>query len=128
MPDNKEMTMQSMMEKPATAGVGNEKLFENDKVIVWNFELAPGEETPVHTHERSYMWYAVQGAPLQIYDEQGNDLGIFDVPTGGVFSLKCENGVLEVLSDIGKGATVPVTHKAKNVGSTPYRELLVEYK
>lgn len=120
--------MQSMMEKPATAGVGNEKLFENDKVIVWNFELAPGEETPVHTHERSYMWYAVQGAPLQIYDEQGNDLGIFDVPTGGIFSLKCENGMLEVLSDIGKGATVPVTHKAKNVGSTPYRELLVEYK
>ncbi len=37
------------------AGVGSEKVFENNKVIVWNFVLAPSEETPVHTHEHSYM-------------------------------------------------------------------------
>ncbi|MFT7773752.1 hypothetical protein [Roseateles sp.] len=48
--------------------------------------------------------------------------------TGGVYSLKCENGIIEVLSDIGKGATVPATHKARNVGPTHYREVLVEYK
>lgn len=120
--------MLSTIDKPAEAGVGSVKLFENDKVIVWNFELAPGEETPVHTHERSYMWYAIQGAPLQIYDEHGVDMGIFDVPTGGIFSLKCENGIIEVMSDIGKGATVPAKHKARNVGSTHYREVLVEYK
>ena len=112
----------------AEAGVGSEKVFENDKVIVWNFELAPGEETAVHTHERSYMWYAIQGAPLQIYDEHGKDLGGFDVPTGGVFSLKCENGVIEVMSDIGKGVTVPARHKARNMGQARYREVLVEYK
>jgi len=53
------------------AGVGTEKVFENDKVIVWNFVLAPGEETPVHTHEHSYMWYAIDGAPLQVFDEHG---------------------------------------------------------
>lgn len=113
---------------PVEAGVGSEKIFENDKVAVWNFELAPGEVTPVHTHERSYMWYAIQGAPLQIYDENGNDLGVFDVPTGGVFSLKCENGIIEVMSEIGKGATVPARHSARNIGPTPYREVLVEYK
>lgn len=112
-------------EKP---GVGSKKVFENDKVIIWNFELAPGEETPVHTHERSYMWYAIQGAPLHIFDAEGNDCGVFDVPTGGVFSLKCENGMIEVLSEIGKGATVPATHKVRNVGFTNYREILVEYK
>jgi quercetin dioxygenase-like cupin family protein len=32
------------------AGVGTEKVFENDKVIVWNFALEPGQETPMHTH------------------------------------------------------------------------------
>src|SRR5947208_3265572 len=58
------------------AGVGSEKGFENDKVIVWNFVLEPGEETPVHTHEHSYMWYAIEGAPLHIYDKDGADLGI----------------------------------------------------
>jgi beta-alanine degradation protein BauB len=110
------------------AGVGTEKIFENDKVIVWNFELAAGAETPLHTHEHSYMWYAIQGAPLQVFDEQGNDLGTLEVPTGAVYSLKLENGFLEVLSEHGKGIRVPATHRAKNVGSTPYREMLVEYK
>ncbi|MFP3553978.1 hypothetical protein SB861_25180 [Paraburkholderia sp. SIMBA_049] len=110
------------------AGVGTEKVFENDKVIVWNFTLAPGEFTPVHTHEHPYMWYAIEGAPLQIFDESGNEVGIFEVPTGAIYSLKLEDGYLEVLSEIGKGARVPATHKARNVGTSNYREVLVEYK
>jgi len=110
------------------AGVGSEKIFENDKVIVWNFVLQPGEETPLHTHEHAYMWYAIEGAPLQVFDAQGNDLGTLEVPTGAVYSLKLENGFLEVLSEPGKGVRVPATHKAKNVGPTAYREVLVEYK
>jgi beta-alanine degradation protein BauB len=110
------------------AGVGTEKVFENDKVIVWNFVLPAGAETPLHTHEHAYMWYAIDGAPLQIFDEFGKDLGTLEVPSGGIYSLKLENGFLEVISEIGKGVKVPVTHKAKNVGKTAYREVLVEYK
>ena len=110
------------------AEVGSEKVFENDKVIVWNFELAPGEETPVHTHEHSYMWYTISGASLQVSDENGNDLGTLDVPTGATYSLKLDNGELEVLSEPGKGMRVPARHKARNGGTTPYREVLVEYK
>ena len=120
--------MSNTTEMASEPGVGSRKLFENDKIIVWDFVLPVGAETPVHTHVRSYMWFAVQGAPLQIYDENGNDLGVFDVPTGGVFSLKCENGIIEVMSEIGKGATVPARHSARNIGPTPYREVLVEYK
>lgn len=120
--------MNTATNHPINKKIGSQKLFENDKVTVWNFELAPGEETEVHTHERSYMWYAIQGAPLQIYDKNGADVGLFDVPTGGIFSLKCENGVIEVMSDIGKGATVPATHKARNAGPNHYREILVEWK
>jgi hypothetical protein len=45
-----------------------------------------------------------------------------------VYSLKCEGGYLEVLSELGKGARVPATHKARNDGTRPYREVLVEYK
>ncbi|MDF2095967.1 hypothetical protein [Aquibaculum arenosum] len=110
------------------AGVGSEKIFENDKVIVWNFELAPGEETPIHTHEHSYMWYAIAGTALQVFDEHGKDLGTLDVPTGTVYSLKLEDGFLEILSEPGKGLRVPAKHKARNAGSTHYREILVEYK
>jgi hypothetical protein len=108
--------------------LGTEKVFENDQVIVWNFELAPGEETEMHTHELSYMWYAVQGSQLQVFDENDNDLGVLDVPTGAVFSLKVKDGEIEVLSELSKGVRVPAKHKARNVGPTAYREVLVEYK
>lgn len=110
------------------AGVGTEKVFENDKVIVWNFVLAPGEETPMHTHKHSYMWYAISGAPLQVFDENGKDLGTINVPTGATFSLKLDKNEIEVLSEPGKGMRIPARHKARNVGSAPYREVLVEYK
>jgi beta-alanine degradation protein BauB len=108
--------------------VGTEKVFENDKVIVWDLILDPGEETPVHTHTHSYMWYAIEGAPLRIYDEHGSDLGIFEVSTGGVYSLLYENGYLEILSSVGNGMRVPATHRARNEGDKRYREILVEYK
>lgn len=108
--------------------VGSEKIFENDKVIVWNFELPPGETTPLHTHKHSYMWYTISGAPLQVFDENDNDLGTLDVPTGAVYSLLLDNGELEVLSEIGKGNRIPAKHKSKNAGKGVYREILVEYK
>jgi len=112
----------------ASNQVGSTKIFENDKVVVWNFELQPGETTPMHTHDKSYIWYAIEGGPLDCDDEHGNDLGVFDVPTGSVFVIKCENGELEVMSDIAKGAKIPVTHNAKNIGDKPYREILIEFK
>jgi mannose-6-phosphate isomerase-like protein (cupin superfamily) len=117
-----------MSGKKYTAGVGSQKLFENDKVIVWDFVLAPGEETPIHTHEHEYMWYAIEGSTLQVFDENGKDLGTLPVPTGTVYQLKLEDGHLEVVSDTAKGARVPVTHKAKNIGPSRYREILVEWK
>lgn len=114
---------------PKEAGVGSEKIFENDNVIVWNFELDPGETTPLHTHKHDYMWYSIQGTPgLQVFDEDDNDLGTLEVPTGAVYSLKLDNGYLEVLSDINKGVRVLARHKAKNLGDKTYREILVEYK
>ena len=108
--------------------VGSTKIFENDKIIVWNFELAPGETTPMHKHDKSYVWYAIQGGPLDCDDEHGNDLGVFDVPTNSVFEIKCEGGELEVMSEIANGVKFPVTHNAKNIGDTPYREILIEFK
>jgi hypothetical protein len=74
------------------------------------------------------MWYSIEGAPLQIFDESGKDLGTLDIPTGAIYSLKLDNGVIEVLSEPGKGLRVPARHKARNVGPTRYREVLVEYK
>ena len=48
------------------AGVGTTKVFENDKIIVWEFVLAPGDTTPIHSHEHDYIFYVLDGAPLQV--------------------------------------------------------------
>ncbi len=109
-------------------GVGTEKVFENDKVIVWNFELAPGAVTPMHRHRHDYMWYAISGSSLQVFDENEKDLGTLEVPTGAIFSLKLVGDEIEVLSEPGKGMRVPATHRARNAGTTTYREVLVEFK
>lgn len=87
--------------------VGGRKIFKNDKIVVWNFELEPGEETPMHRHDKSYIWYAIQGGQLDCEDEHGNDLGIFEVPTGSVYDIRCENDELEVMSEIAKRGAIP---------------------
>jgi len=108
--------------------LGTEKMFENDQVSVWNFEIAPGEETEMHTHERNYMWYAIQGSTVQVLDENDNDLGSLEIQTGDVYSFKVEDGDIVVLSESSKGVRFPAKHKARNIGATTYREVMVEYK
>ena len=59
--------------------VGNTKLFDNDKLILWEFVLEPGECTPLHTHQHDYVWYALEGATLEVLDEnQEQTLEVLD--------------------------------------------------
>jgi len=106
--------------------VGTTKIFENEKIIVWEFSLKPGEETPIHEHQHDYIFYILNGSTLQVFDERGADLGTLDASTGTVFAFKVEDGHL--VSVDGKNHKVPVTHSAKNIGTEDYREILVETK
>lgn len=106
--------------------VGTTKIFENDKVIMWEFVLEAGAETPLHTHEHDYVFYVLEGAPLQVFAADGKDLGTFDATTGAVFPLVMDGD--ELVSTDDKGHRVPATHKARNMGTTRYREILVESK
>jgi beta-alanine degradation protein BauB len=108
------------------AGVGTTKVFENEKIIVWEFVLEAGDTTPVHTHEHDYIFYVLDGAPLQVFDRTGQDLGTLDASTGSVFVLRMEGDELVGVHD--PSVRVPATHAAKNTGSTRYREILVETK
>ena len=117
------------MTEQASSDVGKTKIFENDAIIVWDFILQPGEETPLHRHDKSYIWYALNGGPLDCEDADGNDLGIFNVPTGSVYDIRHDGDrTLEVVSELDKGVLFPDTHKAKNVGKDTYREILIEFK
>jgi oxalate decarboxylase/phosphoglucose isomerase-like protein (cupin superfamily) len=40
--------------------VGTRLWFENDRIRVWEIDLAPGERGPFHAHTRRYFWTVVE--------------------------------------------------------------------
>ena len=78
----------------AKGDVGSRKIFEDDDVIVWEFELGPGETTPCHTHEHDYVWYVLEGTPLEVFDANDQPLGTIDAYTGATFALRLEGNDL----------------------------------
>lgn len=103
--------------------VGNKKLFENDRVVVWELLLEPGESTGVHTHKHDYFFQVLEGSTLRTLDTQGQSLGDFDFATESTIWLNCEGDEL-----VFNERRVPATHEAVNVGDSRYREILVELK
>ena len=108
------------------AGVGTAKVFEDDRIAIWELALEPGEKTGVHTHRNDYVFYVIEGSRLETFDGKEEPLFEFDAPTGQVFVVRCEGDDLVVGE--GDGFRVPATHGARNVGPTRYREILVETK
>ena len=108
------------------AGVGSKVVFEDDRVKVWEFNLEPGEQTPLHTHELDYVFYVIDGAPLEVFDADDNDLGTLDLKSGEVVPIRVEGDELVVINNPSR--RVPVTHSARNSGPNRYRELLIETK
>jgi len=107
-------------------GVGSRKVYEDDAIILWEFELEPGAKTPCHTHEHDYLFYVLQGTRLEVFDEADQYLGAFDSPTGATFALRLEGD--ELVSTDDKGLRAPATHSARNGGTGTYREILIEKK
>ncbi|TCB97450.1 cupin [Micromonospora zingiberis] len=90
--------------------VGQEIVFENDRVRVWHIRLEPGEQQPLHRHDHPYLVVAVHGAKNVIQTVDGIKIDA-DEPTGGV-----------VYRDPG------AVHMLTNVGDTTYLARLVELK
>ena len=105
------------------SGVGTKKVFENDRVIVWEMTLAPGESTGQHTHENEYFFQVISGSTLETISSEGTSLGEFEFATGSTHYLKLDGDEL-IYGDV----RVPASHEARNVGSSPYHEILVELK
>ena len=105
------------------AGVGTKKVFENDKVIVWEMTLEPGESTGLHTHQHEYFFQVISGSTLETIARDGTSLGEFNFSAGSTHYLTLEGDEL-VYGDL----RVPAEHEARNVGSNRYFEILVELK
>lgn len=99
-----------------TDQVGTELLFENDRIRVWDFKLEPGEESPLHTHKHDYVF---------VYVTPDNQLNIM-VPNGQTIEQRSPEGFVAYW-EAGKEQPPHWTHKAKNVGHEPHRQILIEF-
>ena len=108
------------------AGVGTHKAFENDRVVVWNLDLEPGQQGDRHTHKLDYVVRVVSGSTLEVQGPTGEVLDTVDFETGGAVSFRIDGD--NIIADRPGYPVVPVTHSARNVGTTTFREVLIEFK
>ncbi len=103
-------TAMTTRRRPELGPVGQEIVYENDRVRVWHIRLEPGERQPLHRHDHPYLVVAIQGAKNVVQTVDGTRIDA-DEPTGGV-----------VYRDPG------AVHMLTNVGDTTYLARLVELK
>ena len=96
--------------------VGTRLLFENDRVRAWELRLAPGEESAAHRHELDHLLIQVSGDRVAVIPEPDSE---------GPYREYLE-------ADVVPGATVFVrrggVETARNVGTEPYNEVIIELK
>ncbi len=97
-------------------GVGTAVLFENDRVKVWEMDLAPGEETAMHHHSMDYLLIIIEGDRI---------LGVPPADAKPPHDKEIEGQVSPgQVFYVERGGT----ELARNVGQSRYYEILVELK
>lgn len=91
--------------------VGQEIVFENEQVRVWEITLEPGEQQAWHQHLNPYVVIALEAADNRIDGLAGGEPRLVHEAVGGV-----------VYRDPGE------VHMLTNRGETRYRSRLVELK
>ena len=96
--------------------VATKVLFENDRVRVWEMDLAPGAQSATHRHDRDYLLVQIDGDRIAAR---------FEPDTAGP-----HRGYVE--GEVEPGKTRYITRggieTAINVGTRRYREILIELK
>ncbi len=99
------------MEKSEEYGtVGTSVVFENDLVRVWEVLLEPGDKQEMHQHTLPYLVVAIEPGNNRITSLDGETRDTEEVPGHIVYQ------------DPGQ------IHELHNVGTTRYRNRLVEIK
>lgn len=106
------------MEKPErTLGdVATRLLFENERVRVWEMDLAPGARSATHRHELDYVLVQIDGDRIAAMPEPD---------TAGVHTQYIE-------AEVAPGKTRYIRRggieTAINIGQRRYHEILIELK
>ncbi|HIF01464.1 MAG TPA: hypothetical protein EYG03_29670 [Planctomycetes bacterium] len=105
-------------------GVGTQKVFEDDRVIVWHLDLAPGQHGEQHTHKLDYVVRVICGSTLEVFGPNTELLYNVELEAGAAVAFQIDG---DQIVSTGYPA-VPATHSVNNVGSGTFREVLVEFK
>ena len=96
--------------------VATRLLFENERIRVWEMDLAPGERSATHRHDLDYLLVQIEGDRIAAQPEPD---------TRGTFRDYIE-------ADVVPGRTRYIARggieTAINVGRRRYREVLIELK
>lgn len=97
---------------PANTTVGQQVLFENDRVRVWGIDLAAGDRMPFHCHTNTYFWICAEGG-------RGNQR----YPSGTMDTFAFEQGAVDFLTFANGESLI---HDLENAGDGPLRFYAVE--
>jgi hypothetical protein len=96
--------------------VGTKLLFENERVRVWEMDLAPGAKSDTHRHDLDYLLVQVEGDRIAAIPEPD---------TAGPYKDYMEADVVPGrVRYIARGGI----ETAANIGQRRYREILIELK
>ena len=106
------------MERPERilGDVATRLLLENDRVRIWEMDLAPGARSATHRHEVDYVLVQIEGDRIAAMPEPD---------TGGAYTEYIEADVVP-----GKARYIERggIETAINIGQRRYREILIELK
>ena len=94
--------------------IGTAELFENERVKIWDFALDPGATIPMHTHRLDHVIVVIDGGRLEVEYADGRRQR-YEPEPGDTFFGRVDGGPAD-------------THDARNIGTTRYRNLIVELK
>ena len=105
-----------MTQERVLGDIATRLLMENDRVKIWEMDLAPGEESDVHEHTMDYILVLLEGdriAGVPEPDSAGpyNEYIEAEVEPGNYYYI--EKGGIET---------------ARNIGKKRYREIAIELK
>ena len=97
--------------------VATRLLLENDRVRIWEMDLAPGARSATHRHQVDYVLVQIEGDRIAAMPEPD---------TGGAYTEYIEADVVPGKARyIGRGG---IETAINNIGQRRYREILIELK
>lgn len=100
--------------------VGTKKLFENERIVVWEMRLQPGEKEAVHRHDRDYVMIQISGDRVAA-DFEPECQGTWAQFAGQRLEGDVANGNVLFAEKGGVEAAV-------NIGNKEFYEIIVELK